>query len=457
MKYIETDKIELKRIFDDSKRIIDDSFEKEVVAFLNTYDGIIHIGDDDNGEIIGVKNLDETMKKISEIISNEILPNAQEFITPIARLENDKWIIDVKIRKGSSLYYIKKYGRSSKGCYKRFGTTVRSMSEEQIEKAFIESLNLPKYSITEELSPRQDLTFRVFKIYLDSSGINYNEENFYKNNSLLTKEHKYNYQAYLLSDQCNISYKIAKWEGNTKRSTYLFKKEFGYCSILKAIDDLCSFVKSNVNQVSSYFDYGETSRRDEYLIDYNAFREGWINACLHNDYSTHLGPAVYLFNDHLEIFSYGSPLSVQSKENFLKGISKPINPELANVFMKVEKSEQSGKGINTIVKKYGKDVFEFGDDYLCIKLPYNRKVKNTYYFQETFEEIYNTTQEITQETTQEKILRLISENPYITRKMLAAKLLLKEDNVKYHLNKLKSEEKIRHCGATKNGYWEIIK
>lgn len=83
MKYIETDKIEL-------KRIINDSFEKEVVAFLNTYDGIIHIGIDDNGEVIGVKNLDQTMRKISEIISNEILPVAQEFITPIARLENDK-------------------------------------------------------------------------------------------------------------------------------------------------------------------------------------------------------------------------------------------------------------------------------------------------------------------------------------------------------------------------------
>lgn len=90
MKYIETDKIELKRILNDSKRILNDSFEKEVVAFLNTHDGIIHIGVDDNGEIIGVKNLDETMKKISEIISNEILPNAQEFITPIARLEDDK-------------------------------------------------------------------------------------------------------------------------------------------------------------------------------------------------------------------------------------------------------------------------------------------------------------------------------------------------------------------------------
>ena len=63
----------------------------------------------------------------------------------------------------------------------------------------------------------------------------------------------------------------------------------------------------------------------------------------------------------MEIFSYGSPLKVQSKEMFLKGISKPINPELASIFMKIGDAEESGKGINTIVNTYSKDVFEYSD------------------------------------------------------------------------------------------------
>ena len=37
MKYFETEKVEL-------KRTLNDSFEKEVVAFLNTHDGVIYIG-----------------------------------------------------------------------------------------------------------------------------------------------------------------------------------------------------------------------------------------------------------------------------------------------------------------------------------------------------------------------------------------------------------------------------
>ena len=56
MKYFETEKIEL-------KRNLNDSFEKEIVAFLNTHDGVIYIGIEDNGEICGIVELDETMKK----------------------------------------------------------------------------------------------------------------------------------------------------------------------------------------------------------------------------------------------------------------------------------------------------------------------------------------------------------------------------------------------------------
>ena len=105
MKYVETDTIEL-------KRTLNDSFEKEVVAFLNTHNGTIYIGIEDNGKINGVDKLDETMKKISDIISTSILPNPQELIKVSALFEENKFIVEVRISKGNALYYINKYGRS---------------------------------------------------------------------------------------------------------------------------------------------------------------------------------------------------------------------------------------------------------------------------------------------------------------------------------------------------------
>jgi predicted HTH transcriptional regulator len=72
--------------------------------------------------------------------------------------------------------------------------------------------------------------------------------------------------------------------------------------------------------------------------------------------------------------------------------------------------------------------------------------------QETTQEI----EETIQKTTQEMILRLIKTNPAITRKGLAEKAGLTPDGVKYHLDKLREQGVIRHVGATKKGYWEVM-
>jgi ATP-dependent DNA helicase RecG len=63
---------------------------------------------------------------------------------------------------------------------------------------------------------------------------------------------------------------------------------------------------------------------------------------------------------------------------------------------------------------------------------------------------------VTQETTQEKIMASLRAEPTLTRKVLAQRLSISEDGVKYHLNKLKATGRIRHVGSTKAGRWEMI-
>lgn len=46
-------------------------------------------------------------------------------------------------------------------------------------------------------------------------------------------------------------------------------------------------------------------RKDIKLFDKDAFREAWFNACLHNDWLDGTPPAIYIFNDRLEIVSTG--------------------------------------------------------------------------------------------------------------------------------------------------------
>ena len=62
----------------------------------------------------------------------------------------------------------------------------------------------------------------------------------------------------------------------------------------------------------------------------------------------------------------------------------------------------------------------------------------------------------TQKTTQ-KILKLIKENPRITRNELAKALDISSDGVKYHLNNLKKEGILKRVGGRKEGHWKVLK
>ena len=104
MQFQETELVEL-------KSCLNDALPKEIVAFLNTAGGTIYIGISDDGTVIGVDNLDEMQKKIADVITTQILPNPQDFVEIWSKFTDGKHVVLIKITKGQSLYYIKKYGR----------------------------------------------------------------------------------------------------------------------------------------------------------------------------------------------------------------------------------------------------------------------------------------------------------------------------------------------------------
>jgi ATP-dependent DNA helicase RecG len=65
--------------------------------------------------------------------------------------------------------------------------------------------------------------------------------------------------------------------------------------------------------------------------------------------------------------------------------------------------------------------------------------------------IYRTTQKF---STKEHILRLLKENPRLTRAELAATLGKSEHTIKEHIAQLKKKGVLRRVGSDRNGYWE---
>ena len=125
-----------------------------------------------------------------------------------------------------------------------------------------------------------------------------------------------------------------------------------------------------VQQILDYFnlinlprkvDLATGIRSEIPLFDPQAFREAWINACVHNTWTEKVPPAVYIYDDRMEVVSYGELPYGLSREGFYAGTSKPVNYRLFNIFITCGFAEQSGHGIPQIVKAYGKEVFSFRD------------------------------------------------------------------------------------------------
>ena len=112
-------------------------------------------------------------------------------------------------------------------------------------------------------------------------------------------------------------------------------------------------------------------RIDSPLGDEKAIREAVVNAIVHNDYTREVPPKIELFANRLEITSYGRLPEGLSRDDFFSGVSVPRNKELMRVFRDLELVESLGSGMTYIMKKYGRDNFQFLDNFIRISIPYN--------------------------------------------------------------------------------------
>ena len=58
-------------------------------------------------------------------------------------------------------------------------------------------------------------------------------------------------------------------------------------------------------------------------------------------------------------------------------------------------------------------------------------------------------------STTQKILELITANPSISRKELAAQIGITADGIKYHLTTMQKKRLLKRIGPDKGGHWEI--
>lgn len=362
MKYIETESVELKG------NVIDD-LEKEVVAFLNIHSGVIYIGVDKKGDITGVDDYDNLVLKIIDRLKNNIAPSIMGLFEVNVLTYEDKHYLEIEVASGiEKPYYIKKYGMSPRGCSIRIGTQASPMTQKEIDNMYSKKV---KNTLSNMISPKQNLTFSQLKIFYQENGYEeVNGEYFLESLDLYTEDHKFNYLAYLLADNNNISIRVARYHNDD----FVERNDYGKCCLIKAINSVIEKLK--VENTTAIKITGNAKREQINLVDTSALREAIINIFCHNDYSVGSEPYIIIHDDRFELYSYGGLPQGLSEEEFFKAKSLPRNRELMRVMSDLDMGEQLGRGMRRIMKHLKEEDFEITDNFLVINFRYNNDALN---------------------------------------------------------------------------------
>ncbi len=337
--------------------------------------------------------------------------------------------------------------------YIRIGSSkesLRKYPEREIDLAVILRNGLP--TIINTASLNQNLHFAQLKSYYAAKKVAINENSFEENARLLVPgSKKYNQMAFIFSDENDITCRVSIFSGTKRSDPQYALNDFGKKCILIAIDQIITYLESfNITMLDERDRIVE--RKDIPLFDSSSLREALLNAFIHNDWIDFNAPMISVFEDRIEILSYGGLPSKQTKAGFFAGKSKPRCVELAEIFLQLRISERSGRGVHLICAKYGENAFEINDDFIKVTLPFS--------FTRTFGLLRDKTEGSPIYLTKaDKAKNLIASamksNPSVTTKELMKASGLGKTSIQHYIRELSKDNKIKRVGSRNGGYWKV--
>ena len=329
----ESERIEYK------SQMIDDIY-KEVIAFANTDGGVIYIGIDNEGNLTGIDDADETYTRLTNGIRDAIAPDVTMFVRYVLQ---DNKVIRIEVGEGSyKPYYLKAKGIKPTGVYVRQGASSVQASPDQIRRMIKES-DGDNYEDSRSLD--QDLTFSAAETAFQRYGVEFSIE---KYRTLgITQNDIFTNLALLLSDQCLHTTKIAVFKDEFC-TEFRDSKEFGG-SVFKQFEDSVTYLALCNRTASTIKGVVRTDKKD---YPEEAIREALLNAIVHRDYSFSGSIIINVNDSKMEFISLGGLLPGLSTEDIRIGVSQPRNKKLAKVFHRLRLIESYGTGIRRIFKLY---------------------------------------------------------------------------------------------------------
>jgi ATP-dependent DNA helicase RecG len=326
------------------KREFTDTIRRSVIAFANSDGGLLYVGIDDAGLVCGVEEVDLTLSRITNIIRDTIQPDVTLFTRCDPEIREGKTVIRIEVQRGTARpYYWKEKGIRPEGVFVRQGASSVPASRTAIFQMINESAD-GRY---EELrSLNQDLTFTQTESFFREKELAFGPAQM-RSLHFIDNDGTYTNLAWLLSDQCMHSVKLAVFDGQRK-TVFRDRRELSG-SLLRQVEDAYEFIDM-LNRTRS--DYEGLNRLDNRDYPPAAIREGLLNLIIHRDYSFSAVSLISLFEDRLEMVNLGGLLPGIGLSDIELGVSVLRNRNLAEIFYRLHLIEAYGTGLLKIRENY---------------------------------------------------------------------------------------------------------
>ena len=337
---------------------------REICAFANATGGVILIGVDDAGTVVGVQDHNRLKSQVQSVARSADPPVAVE-------VESEGEVLRVTVPEQHGKPY------SFRGrFFIREGATCQQLSRDEIRDFFFkEGLIRLDETPCNAFDPSVEITPVRWTEFAQHAGIDpvMNPMTVLENLHLVRDARMTHAGAWLLADditrftlQAGVT--CAVFRGSAK-THILDRKEF-HGNLYAIYQEVMAYFQAKLNSAL----IPNAQGRDERLeLPESALREALVNAIAHRDYRSTANVQAYIFQDRVEIVTPGG-LPAGMREEDLGSRSVPRNPLLFSMLYRMRLVEQIGSGIRRIhdaCREHGtaEPIIEVSPDWVTVTFP----------------------------------------------------------------------------------------
>ena len=346
------------------KRSMPSDLGRELCAFANATGGLILIGVDDGGAVVGVEHHNRLKSQVQSVARSADPPIAVE-------VASDGGVLRVTVPEQHGKPYA--FGGRF---YVREGATCQQLSRDEIRDFFFrEGLVRIDESSCNAFDPATEVTAARWTDFAGRTGIDaaLDPVTVLENLHLLRDGRMTHAGAWLLADditrftvQAGVTCAVFRGEGKTH---ILDRKEFTG-NLYGIYQEVMAYFQAKLN---SALIPNARGREERLELPESALREAVVNAIAHRDYRSTANVQVYIFQDRVEIVTPGG-LPPGMREEQLGSKSVPRNPLLFSMLYRMKLVEQIGSGIRRIhdaCREHGaaEPIIEVSPDWVTLTFP----------------------------------------------------------------------------------------